>query len=399
MEKKIISSVAALALAAFSVFNCAPAEASSLIPLAQAAAQGQQAQGQRQVNAKEAFAMVSAEADKGDAQAMHALATLYEQGVGTARNYTKAVDWYHQAAVKKHPASVYQVGLAYELGKGVTANRDTAIKNFQQAAELKVPEAYYKLASISMAGTGAKSNDKKALEYLKQAGLEGGKALEAIGNFYENGVGLAPNYTTALSWYKKAADAGMVEAMFRVGTCYEIGIGTPVDAKQALASFQRASDNNMAAASYKLAGLYMSGSLIPSNPAKAVEYMNLAARQGHAESANELGVIYLQGMLNEKKDLNKALQMFTRSAELGNSEAMKNIAVMYNNGLGRQADPAAALTWYLIAQKAGYQPESIVGLINEIKGKLTPEQVKNSEGAAANWVQKHLVKSGQAAAK
>lgn len=337
------------------------------------------------ISAKEAFAQVSKEAEKGNVEAMSALATLYEKGIGTPRNLTKAVDWHHKAAVANHPPSIYQLGLAYEIGKGVTANRDTAIKNFRRAAELKVPEAHYKLASLAMAGPAPKADDKKALEHLKNAGLTSGKALEAIGNFYENGVGLAPNYTEAFKWYQKAANSGLVDAMYRLGFCYETGIGTPVNPKEALATYQKAVDNKSGASAYKLAGMYMAGSLVPVDHALALKHMRVAVELGYSDAANELGVIYLQGLLGLEANSEQALQMFLKSAELGNAESMKNMAVIYRSGIGLASDPAKALTWYLIAQKSGYQPENIKQIIAELTQELKPEQLSASAAEAEQW--------------
>lgn len=400
MNNKVICRIAAAAVLTFgaftlSLFMAPPAPAQQRSNTAQAAAQ--QPTTKTTMNAKDAFEMVSKEAEKGDPQAMAALATLYEQGVGTAKNYTKAVDWHHKAAVANHAPSIYQLGLAYEMGKGVTANRDTAQKNFQKAAALKVPEAYYKLASMAMAGSAPKPDDKKALNYLKDGGITGGKGMEAIGTFYENGVGLVPNYTEALKWYKKASDAGLVEAMYRLGSCYEIGIGTPVNPKEAIAFYQKASDNKSAAAAYKLASLYMSGSLIPVNQAKAIEYMQVAVVNGHSDAANELGVIYLQGLVGQQADAAKASQMFLQSAEMGNAEAMKNMAVMYRSGIGRSPDPARALRWYLAAQNSGFQPENIGQIISELKRELNPEQISKAAEEAEQWLQARQKAAAEAA--
>lgn len=400
MNNKVICRIAAAAVLTFGAFALNLPAASALAQQKNGAVQATQAQqpGTRTtMNAKEAFDMVSKEAEKGDQQAMFALASLYEQGVGTAKNYTKAVDWHHKAAVTNYAPSIYQLGLAYEMGKGVTANRDTAMKNFQKAAELKVPEAYYKLASIAMAGNTSKPDDKKALNYLKDGGITGGKGLEAIGTFYENGVGLAPNYTEALKWYKKAADAGLVEAMYRIGSCYEIGIGTPVNPKEAIAFYQKAANNKSGSAAYKLASIYMSGSLVPIDQAKAVEYMHTAVANGHSDAANELGVIYLQGLLGQPADTAKASQMFLQSAEMGNAEAMKNLAVMYRNGIGRDPDPARALRWYLLAQKAGFQPDNIGQIISELRRELKPEEVSKAAEEAEQWLKARQEAAAEAA--
>lgn len=396
MKQKSIRRIAAVGALVFGVlilnfFNAAEAPAQQKTGATQAVAPApppaQQPAGQKSISGKEAFDMVAKEAEKGDLQAMFALATLYEQGIGTPRNYTKAVDWHHKAAVSNHPPSIYQLGLAYELGKGVTANRATALNNFKKAAELNVPEAFYKMASIAMAGTAPKPDEKKALEHLKGAGVTGGRALEALGNFYENGVGLTPNYTQALAYYKKAAEAGLLEAMFKVANCYETGIGTPVNPQEALAVYQKASDSGSAAAAYRLAEIYMSGELVGgTDQTRALQYMHAAVEKGHADAANELGVIYLQGLLGREADANLAADMFLKSAELGNPEAMKNMAVMFRNGIGRAPDAPRALRWYIIAQKAGYQPENIGQIISELKKELTPEVAAQCEAEADQWL-------------
>lgn len=405
--------LAALAFGAFSgglLLNPLPSQAAPLITVAgQAAAAQQQSSakgqlttppadevsqgGQRTISAQEAFNLVSQEAEKGQAQAMHVLGTFYDQGLGVAKNHSKALEWYLKASDANFPAGAYAVGLAYEVGRGVPASRESAITYFQKAADLKVTEASYKLASLSMAGVPPKADDKKALDYLKAAGVTGAKAQEALGNFYENGVGLAPNYTQAFNWYKKAADAGLAEALFRVGTCYELGLGTAADGPKAIASFETAAKKKMANASYKLAGLYMSDSVVKADPKKAMEYMHAAVRDGHAAAANELGVIYLQGLLGQAVDTDKALEMFTKSADLGNTEGMKNIAVLYKNGLGRKADPGKALQWYLIAQRAGYQAEGIQSLIDELKKSMKADQIKQSESDAEKWITAFISKN------
>ena len=155
----------------------------------------------------------------------------------------------------------------------------------------------------------------------------------------------------------------------------------------------------MGMAAYKLAAIYLGGALTPPDSQKAVEYLQIALANGHAVAANELGVIYLQGMLGQPLDNDKAMEMFLKSAELGNTEAMKNIAVMYKNGLGRKQDPAQALEWYLIAQKSGYQAEGLAGLIEEIKAPLKEEEIQAGEVAAEKWLAEAGAKRAAGAAK
>ncbi|MDR1044981.1 MAG: sel1 repeat family protein [Candidatus Adiutrix sp.] len=345
-----------------------------------------EAEGRQAITAQEAVALLTNSAEQGQPEAMMSLASFYEQGLGVARNHSEALEWYQKAAEKNLPAGFYQLGLAYEAGKGVTANRDAAVTYFQKAADLKVAEAAYKLAALAMAGPAAKSDDQKALDYLRKAGVSGPRGQETLGTFYENGVGVIPNYSTAFNWYQKAAAGGLATAYFRLGTCYEIGFGTAADPQAALANFQKAADLKLAAAAYKLAALYLGGALTPPDQKKAFQYLQGAANNGHALAANELGVVYLQGLLEQPVDTDKALDSFLKGADLGNTEAMKNIAVVFKNGLGRKPDAAQALKWYTIARKAGYQAEGLEELINEIKKPLTPARIKESEAEADKWL-------------
>jgi len=416
MSKKIRFILPALAVLALGLFSglhplsTASAEASAVNLAAQAAAPGAgsargqltstEAQGstgiqsdvRQTMTAKEAFDMLSKAVENGQTEAMLGLAALYEQGLGVGRDHTKAFEWYKKAAEAGLPAGYYQMGMAYESGKGVTANRDEAVKAFTKAAELKVPEAPYKLAALALAGVPPKPDDKAALQYLKSGGLAGPKAMETLGNFYENGVGLAPNFTEAFNWYKKAADSGLPEAIFRVGTCYETGLGVTANAKEAISYFQKAADLKMAPAAYKLAAIHLGGQLIPADQKKAVDYMHQAVTNGHAPAANELGVVYLQGLIGQPVDTDKALDMFLKSADLGNPEAMKNIAVMFKNGMGRKPDPSKALKWYLIAQKAGYQAEGVGELIDEIKKNMKPDQIAKATAEADKWITDYQAK-------
>jgi uncharacterized protein len=65
---------------------------------------------------------------------------------------------------------------------------------------------------------------------------EGGdpEAMTNVGEIYERGMGVDPNYEAAAMWYQKAADKGYSRALFNLGTMYEQGLGVPQDSLKAL---------------------------------------------------------------------------------------------------------------------------------------------------------------------
>ena len=61
-----------------------------------------------------------------------------------------------------------------------------------------------------------------------------------VGEIYEKGLGTAPDYARAASWYRKAADQGHARAQFNLGTLYEQGLGVEKDALTALNLYRSA---------------------------------------------------------------------------------------------------------------------------------------------------------------
>jgi len=71
---------------------------------------------------------------------------------------------------------------------------------------------------------------------------EGGdlEAQTNVGEIYERGMGVEPNFEQAAQWYQKAADKGYSRAIFNLGTLYEQGHGVPQDSLKALNLYRQA---------------------------------------------------------------------------------------------------------------------------------------------------------------
>lgn len=86
-----------------------------------------------------------------------------------------------------------------------------------------------------------RANLQSALRVWMQA-AEGGdvEAQANVGEIYERGMGVAPNYEAAAMWYQKAADKNSSRALFNLGTLYEQGLGVPKDPLKALNLYRQA---------------------------------------------------------------------------------------------------------------------------------------------------------------
>lgn len=82
---------------------------------------------------------------------------------------------------------------------------------------------------------------KSALRVWMQTAESGdAEAQTNVGEIYERGLGVPPNYEAAALWYQKAADKGYSRALFNLGTLYEQGLGVPQDRLKALNLYRAA---------------------------------------------------------------------------------------------------------------------------------------------------------------
>lgn len=137
------------------------------------------------------------------------------------------------------------------------------------------------------------------------------------------------------------AEAGDVEAQFRLATAYDWGEGAPRDGDAALRWYRRAAEAGDAEAQNSLGSALQAEGKYE----EAKQWYERAAAQDHDLGTNNLGGLYDRG-LGVPQDRKKALELFLRSAELGWSEAMWNIANLYGAGyLGDAPDFFMACVW------------------------------------------------------
>lgn len=70
--------------------------------------------------------------------------------------------------------------------------------------------------------------------WLAQAEQGDHAAQTYVGEIYEKGLGVPPDYAAAAQWYRRAAEAGYPRAAINLGYLYEHGLGVPRDPVQAL---------------------------------------------------------------------------------------------------------------------------------------------------------------------
>ena len=77
--------------------------------------------------------------------------------------------------------------------------------------------------------------------WMPQAQQGDPEAQTYVGEIFEKGLGIAPDYVAAAKWYQKAADQGYAKAQMLLAYLYEQGLGVQADPLQALNLYRRAS--------------------------------------------------------------------------------------------------------------------------------------------------------------
>ncbi|KAJ1555979.1 hypothetical protein HK096_001388, partial [Nowakowskiella sp. JEL0078] len=105
-------------------------------------------------------------------------------------------------------------------------------------------------------GFGVDEDTTTAMKYYKLAAEKGDTgAAFLLGVAYENGMGVDQDPSQAVLWYEKAADAGDAGAQFILGVAYENGFGVEPDSEKALEWFTRAAENGYVYANMENIGI------------------------------------------------------------------------------------------------------------------------------------------------
>ena len=101
------------------------------------------------------------------------------------------------------------------------------------------------------------------------------------GDEFYFGRGCSVDYSQALYWYHKAADAGNIYSKNSIGICYLMGNGVPKNEEQAVSWFKQASESGNPEGAYNLAECYYNGTGVQKNIDQALYYWKQASKLGH----------------------------------------------------------------------------------------------------------------------
>ena len=154
-----------------------------------------------------AFQEFSLLAEQGDARAQQALAWMYYEGQGRAKNFEKAAYWYEKAAEQGNVTAQINLAQMFAYGKGVKQDFAVAAKWWGKLAEQGDRKAQSALAGLYYHGNGKQRDFSKAFELWQQAAQQGiVEAQRNLGLMYGKGQGVKQDDVQAFAWLSAAAE-------------------------------------------------------------------------------------------------------------------------------------------------------------------------------------------------
>ncbi len=151
---------------------------------------------------REAFALFSAAAETGDANALYNRGFCLEKGIGTERDAVAAFECFRRAADEGHPGALNNLGAMYREGRGTERDPAKAMECFRRAAIAGGAQARINLAMMLVSGEAGRRDARKGLLLLESVAAKGDAvAAETLSRCYADGAGgLEPDSRLSAWW-------------------------------------------------------------------------------------------------------------------------------------------------------------------------------------------------------
>jgi TPR repeat protein len=208
-------------------------------------------------NPEAGFNWLRKAAEGGLPEAKLELAQAYDNGIAVQhgeqwtqvhQDRAEARRWYEAAAeAGSVPAMQWLARTCYN-------DPPTAFKWTLKAAQAGDPFSKGEVAQMYAAGTGTKPDFEQALSWAKALG---GHGAAIIGHFYDSGTGVAKDDAVAVTWYRRGAEAGDLDAAAALALHLEEGRGTPRDVREAIKWYTKSAQPFDSDPAFAIARLYM----------------------------------------------------------------------------------------------------------------------------------------------
>lgn len=216
-------------------------------------------------------------------------------------------------------------------------------------------------------------NYKASFPRFKRAAEAGiTEAMGFLGIAYLRGEGTGRTPDSAAHWLSLAANAADARGMNAYGLAFEDGFGVAQDYRRAREWYEKAASQNHVEAMRNLARLHRQGLGTVRRDSLALEWLLKAVGAGSVEAMMDAGLMYAEGV-DGKRNTDQALHWLHRAAEAGSHRAMHAIGRLHEDA----KNYGEALVWYRKAAGAGSaEAMNKLGVLYQNGWGVTPDRAE-----------------------
>ena len=319
----------------------------------------------REWYAKALDALLAVESAKPNRYVEYRIGKMYAAELGTEQDYVAAVDWISKSADQNYKYAQYSLAGLYYRGQGVEQDFGKARQLYERAAEQGFPYAAYELGKMYRDGVGCERSSEQSADYFSMAFL-GFRSLEQqshddklqyrIGWMFFHGVGTEKDEAEARKWFEKSAAVGNPHAQYQLAKMILTDPESDVQKIDlALKWLTKAAESGQDFAQYALGKVYRNGRSVEKDALQAAAWFQKAAEQGNDFAAYALGKLLLDGGDGLSRDIPTAMEWLKCSAQAGNQYAQYRLGKLLLQGEDVPKNVAEAVRQLTASAEQGNQ--------------------------------------------
>lgn len=320
-------------------------------------------------------------AKEGNSQAMTQIGLIYAYGIHLKEDLEKAGNWLEKAAKLGNPIGMLQLAFLYLEPDFSKADDHEAYLWTLKSAATGYRDAEYQLAYFFWRGIGTDENQDKAVFLFKKAADAGHvEACATLFHIYaelgfedEHGNEVI-NPEKGFLYAKKGADLGDHECIMDLAWCYYKGIGTEKDAEKAREWYEKAWNQGDAMAGSALGSMYVEGCFGEEHKKEGISCLNQAMQEGSIDAIRELGLAYVYGM-GVETDKDRGISLLREASSEKDGGAARELGKIFLKD-GKYEESLEA---FKKAEEYGDGEGGFYLALFYIKGVIVPKNFKKAE--------------------
>ncbi len=269
----------------------------------------------------------------------------------------KEVTWLNEQYKIGNPYATLELAKRYRNGTGVSKDVTKAADLLQEYA---YAEDYRMLGEMYFNGELGTADTQQAEKYFSKAKELGDLEAEVfIANFYFMGINRGIDYNMAFILYKELADKIPHEKLphcvkANIGLCYKYGYGCEVSYKEAVYWLDQVKHEEDFS-KYLLADIYVTDPAYSHKVEEGISYLEVLVEKRNAFAMAKLGALYFLG-LHVETNYERACLLLEQTSEQGQVEAHYYLALMNVLKCTKKSDTEEAFVHMEYAADKGYVP-------------------------------------------